>query len=261
MTRRIFTNAANAIIGMVNAEVEGEKNKKPQIAATMFGITEPCVMKAKSLLEKEGFEVVVFHAVGTGGMAMEELIERGEIDGVLDVTTTELADELCGGVFSAGATRLDAAGKRGIPQVIVPGALDMVNFWAPETVPEKYRNRVFYRHNPQITLMRTNEEENKRLGRIIAEKANNARGPTSIVLPLKGFSKYDRLKGVMAVDIKGKQIGRWYNQEADNAFIESLKNSIDPSKVEIVEINAHINDDAFAEQLAKIFKKLWAATH
>lgn len=257
MTRRIFTNAANAIIGMVNAEAEEEENKKLQIAATMFGVTEPCLMKAKSLLEKEGYEVVVFHAVGTGGMAMEELIEQGEIDGVLDITTTELADELCGGVLSAGASRLEAAGKRGIPQVIVPGALDMVNFWAPETVPEKYRDRVFYRHNPQITLMRTTKEENKKLGRIIAEKVNNARGPTSIVLPLKGFSKYDQLNGVLAVDIKGKQIGRWYNPEADKAFIESLKKSVDPSKIEIVEINAHINDDVFAEQLARIFKKLW----
>jgi len=255
MTKRIFTKAANAVVGMVNVEME-EEDKKLQIAATMFGVTQPCVMRAKWLLEKEGFEVVIFHTVGTGGMAMEELIEQEEIDGVLDITTTELADELCDGIFSAGPNRLEAAGKKGIPQIIVPGSLDMVNFWAPETIPEKYRKRVFYRHNPQITLMRTNEEENRELGKVIADKLNKTKGPTSILIPLKGFSAYDKSDGVFGVDFKGKKIGKWYNPYANKAFIESLIVNINSSKVKVVEVDAHINDDVFAERLINVFKGL-----
>lgn len=252
--KRIFTNAANAIVAMVNVEMENAEGTL--FATTMFGVTEPCVNIVKSTLEKSGYEIVVFHAVGTGGMAMEELIIEGKINGVLDITTTELADELCGGVFSAGPKRLEAAGRMGIPQVIAPGAIDMVNFWAPETVPKKYRKRKFYRHNPQITLMRTNKKENKKLGEIIADKANRARGPTAIILPLKGFSKYDSPNGPQAINIKGEPFGQWFDPEADAAFIRSIKKNINYSKVDLVEVDAHINDYKFAREVVEVFKEL-----
>ncbi len=149
---------------------------KPLIAATMFGVTTPCVTKAREVLEAAGYEVLVFHATGTGGQTMEALIRAGFVAGVLDITTTELADELVGGVLSAGPNRLEAAGEMGIPQIVSAGALDMVNFGAPETIPAKYADRTFYRHNPLVTLMRTTIEENAALGRIIAEKLNKRPG-------------------------------------------------------------------------------------
>src|SRR5207237_4187882 len=195
---------------------EGKSSDKPLITATMFGVTTPCVEAARKHIEQSGYEVLVFHATGTGGMTMESFIKDGIIAGVLDITTTELADELVGGILSAGKDRLTAAALRGIPQVISVGALDMVNFGPRETVPEKFKERLFYQHNPNVTLMRTTPAENDKLGKEIAEKASAAQGPTAILLPLKGVS---------AIDREGQPFC-W--PEADQALFQSIRNWVGP---------------------------------
>lgn len=215
---------------------EGAGNDKPLIAATMFGVTTPCVNHAREILEAAGYEVLVFHATGNGGEAMEGLIADGLIAGVLDITTTELADELVGGVLSAGPTRLTAAGKRGVPQVISVGALDMVNFGPPATVPEKFRERLFYQHNPTVTLMRTTVEENRALGEEIGRKAAAAVGPTAILLPLRGVS---------AIDAEGKPFDSPAAREALFAGIRATCGA-----VEVIELDRHINDPEFATACA-----------
>src|SRR5712692_7581739 len=178
----------------------------------MFGNTTPCVETARAILEKHGFEVLVFHAVGSGGQTMESLIEAGQAAGVLDVTTTEWADELVGGVMSAGPNRLEAAARTGTPAVIAPGCLDIVNFWAPETLPERFRSRRIYQHNPKQTLVRTTPEENVELGRIIASKLNMSIGPVAVYLPLRGIS---------VISAPG---GPYYWPEADAALFDALRN-------------------------------------
>ncbi len=238
LSRQIFANAAGAIVGMVNAESSAAAADKPLIAATMFGVTTPCVTKAREVLEAAGYEVLVFHATGTGGQAMEALAKGGFLTGVLDVTTTELADELVGGVLSAGPDRLEAAGETGVPQVVVPGALDMVNFGPPDTVPEEFRNRQFYQHNPTVTLMRTTPEETAELGRIMARKLSEAKGPTTVLIPTQGVS---------AIDQTGQPFD---SPEARTAWVENLKAHIG-NNVTVMEIDAHINDDEFATQLAQ----------
>ena len=238
ISRQILTNAANAIVGMINKEpLVTDHEDKPLIAATMFGVTTPCVTKAREILEENGYEVLVFHATGTGGRAMEDLIRSGFIVGVLDTTTTELADELVGGVLTAGPNRLEAAGEVGIPQVIVPGALDMVNFASPDTIPEKFQDRKFYQHNPTVTLMRTTVEENAELGKIMAEKLNRAKSPTTVIIPTKGVS---------AIDKDGQP---FYSPEAIQAWTTNLKANLN-QKVNLIEAKSHINDDDFAEKLA-----------
>lgn len=243
LSRRILGNAARAVAGMVKAEKEEGLEDKPIIAATMFGVTTPCVTTAREYLESRGYEVLVFHATGSGGRAMEGLIEDGFVNGVLDITTTEWCDELVGGVLSAGPHRLEAAGRRGIPQVVSVGALDMVNFGPPETVPEKFKGRRFYRHNPTVTLMRTIPEECAELGRIIAEKLNAATGPTVVVLPLKGVSM---------IDAEGKP---FYDPEADAALFDALREHLRP-EIRLVELDNHINDPEFALTMAKILEEL-----
>jgi len=245
ISRTVLSNAAHAMIGMVREDAPGANatrlaspfvglEEKPLITATMFGVTTPCVEACRKVMENNGFEVLVFHATGAGGMTMESFIKDGLISGVLDITTTELADELVGGVLSAGPDRLTAAALRGVPQVISLGALDMVNFGPPDTVPEEFRGRRFYQHNPTVTLMRTTPEENDRLGKEIAEKASAARGPTVVLVPLGGVS---------AIDAEGKPF--WW-PEADTALFQSLRNWISP-RVEMIELDMHINDPAFAE--------------
>ena len=233
VSRRIIGNAAGAICGMVASEPAGALNQKPAIAATMFGVTTPCVTAARRLLEERGYEVLVFHATGAGGQAMEQLIEDGAFRAVLDMTTTELADELVGGVMSAGPHRLEAAGRKGIPQLVCPGAIDMVNFGPVETVPPQFRSRNLYVHNPSVTLMRTTPEECAEIGRITATKLNRASGPVTVLIPLQGVSAIDKIGAP------------FYSQEALDAYRRALKASLSPT-IRLVELDAHINDEGFA---------------
>ena len=245
ISRTIFTNAAGAICGMVTGEVAPTDEEKPLIAATMFGNTTRAVDNAREIMEAGGYEVLVFHATGTGGRTMEALIESGFFAGVLDITTTEWADEVCGGVLSAGPHRLEAAAKAGVPQVVTPACIDMCNFWAPETVPAKYQDRLFYKWNPNVTLMRTNIEENQRMGELFAEKFNMAKGPIKVFIPMGGFSE---------VDYPDKPF--WW-PEANQAFVDELKKHLRPDIP--VEISAKdVNDPEFsgkvAEQLLEFLK-------
>lgn len=238
ISMEIFSNAVNAVVGMVKNKKPLAHENKPIIAATMFGVTTPCIKTAKAYLEEQGYEVLVFHATGTGGRTMETLINAGFIKGVLDITTTEWCDELFGGVLNAGSHRLEAAGACGVPQVVSVGALDMVNFGPLDTVPEQYRGRNLYKHNPTVTLMRTTKEENIRLGEVIAEKLNAAKSPTALMLPLRGVS---------AIDGEGQPFS---DPEADKALFDTLRANIG-SNVELIELDSNVNDDAFALAAAK----------
>jgi uncharacterized protein (UPF0261 family) len=237
ISRRVFANAAGAICGMVEQPVP-ESEDKPIVAATMFGVTTPCVTSMRQVLEKQGYEVLVFHATGSGGRAMEGLIEDGYVRAVADVTTTEWCDELVGGVLSAGPTRLDAAAKAGIPQVVSAGALDMVNFGGIETVPAAFKERTLYKHNDQVTLMRTTPEECASLGKIIANKLNQVTGPAAFFIPLKGVSM---------IDAEGQP---FYSPEADEALFDALRDGLDRDKVTLIELDMHINDPEFAASMA-----------
>ena len=237
ISRRIIANAVGAVCGMVEQTVP-EAEDRPLIATTMFGVTTPCLDRVRERLEAEGYEVLVFHATGSGGRAMEALIDSGFIAGVADVTTTEWCDELVGGVLSAGPHRLEAAARAGLPQVVSCGALDMVNFWAVDTVPEPFKHRTLYRHNANVTLMRTTPDECAALGRIIAEKLNRATGPTTLLIPLQGVS---------AIDRDGQP---FHDPAADAALFQALRDHLDAS-VTRVELDLHINDPAFADAIAE----------
>ncbi len=237
ISRQVFARAAGAVCGMVHTQVP-QGQDKPLIAASMFGNTTPAVDAARAILEKHGYEVLVFHCTGTGGRTMESLIDSGQIAGVLDITTTEWADELVGGVLSAGPTRLEAAARRGVPAVVAPGCLDMVNFWAPRTIPSKFQGRTFYPHNPNVTLMRTTVEENGRLGEILAQKLNASEGPVSVVFPRKGLSM---------IDAPGQP---FWLPEADEALFASLKSNLRPD-IPLIELDCNINDPMFAERCAR----------
>jgi uncharacterized protein (UPF0261 family) len=239
ISRPILTNAARAVAGMVSlpsarADAGGDK---PMVAVTMFGVTTRCVMRAKEQLEKAGYETLVFHATGNGGQAMETLIAEGLIAGVLDLTTTELADELCGGFLTAGPDRLTAAGKAGVPQVVSVGAVDMVNFYAPDSVPAQYKGRKFYPHNPVVTLMRTTPEENARIGADLGKKVAAAKGPKAILLPKKGVS---------AIDAAGQPFD---DPEARLSLTSAIRQHA--KGVEISELDHHINDPEFADAAAR----------
>ncbi len=236
ISRNVLLQAAGAVCGMVDIEPETTEDR-PIIAATMFGNTTPAVETSRKILENAGFEVIVFPCTGTSGMILEELVGSDYISGVLDITTTEWADELVGGVLAAGKTRLNAAARKGIPQVVVPGCLDMVNFWQPDTVPDKFKNRKFYPHNPDITLMRTNIEENRSLGKIIASKLNNSTGPVAVFIPLHGLSM---------IDAPGEPF--WW-PEADGALFHSIKEHI-REDIPVTEMENNINDQEFAEACA-----------
>ncbi|MFB6296627.1 MAG: Tm-1-like ATP-binding domain-containing protein [Halobacteriales archaeon] len=238
LSRQVIANAALAVVGMVANDPEVEVEEKPTVGITMFGVTTPCVQHAREVLEERGYETIVFHATGTGGRAMENLIREGVIDGVLDVTTTERADELVGGVLSAGPNRLDAAGEEGVPQVVSVGALDMVNFGPRDSVPAEFEGRQFHVHNPQVTLMRTTPEENAELGGIIAEKLNAATGPTALALPLGGVSM---------LDAEGED---FHDPEADRALFDALRDGLDPD-VDLIEMETDVNDEAFAEAIVE----------
>jgi uncharacterized protein (UPF0261 family) len=233
ISARILANAAGAMAGMVNAPEVELPRERPLIAATMFGVTTPAVTIARESLERRGYEVLVFHATGTGGMAMEGLIDSDFIAGVLDITTTELCDRLVGGVLPAGPERLEVAGRKGLPEVVSLGALDMVNFGARETVPPEFADRNLYVHNPSVTLMRTTPEECAELGRIIARKLASARGPVALFVPLRGVS---------AIDVEG---GPFHDPAADEALFDALRRHLPPN-VELHELEHNINDPEFA---------------
>lgn len=246
VSKVIFRNAVLAIAGMVKLKEKLEKEKdkdkgeeRPLVAATMFGVTTPCVNYAKDYLEKKGYEVLVFHATGTGGKTMEALASAGFFKGILDMTTTEWCDEVVGGVLSAGPNRCEAAAKNGIPQVVSTGALDMVNFGPYHTVPEPFIGRNLYKHNPTVTLMRTTVEENVQIANKLVEKLNMAAGKTTLILPLKGVS---------AIDGEGQP---FYGPKEDKALFETLKNGINKAVVEVIEMENNINDPEFAEAAAQ----------
>jgi len=243
ISARILTNAAGAIAGMVKAQAPPVAEAKPLVTASMFGVTTPSVTRARERLEELGYEVLVFHATGTGGQSMEALARGGFLAGVLDITTTELADDLVGGVLSAGPDRLEAAGELGLPQVVSLGALDMVNFGPRETVPPQFESRNLYVHNPTVTLMRTTPDECRELGRRIGRKLSAARGPTALFVPLKGVSM---------IAVEGQP---FHDAEADEALLAGLHETLEPS-VEVHEEDTDINDPTFAEAMANRLHEL-----
>jgi len=237
LSKTIISNAAGAICGMVR-QTAPESDSRPLIAATMFGVTTPYVNTFREELAKSGYETVVFHATGSGGRAMEGLIKDGYFAAVADVTTTEWCDEVVGGVLSAGPDRLEAAATAGVPQVISVGALDMVNFHAMNTVPEKFKNRNLYKHNPTVTLMRTTPEECTEIGKRIAEKLNMSAAPVVLMLPLKGVS---------ALDHEGQP---FYDSSANKALFDSLRKHVTPN-IQVVELDMHINNPEFGIATAR----------
>jgi len=237
ISRGVLARAAAAVGAMAGVTVPDAADR-PLIAASMFGNTTTCVEMARASLESHGFEVLVFHATGVGGQTMESLIDAGHIAGVLDVTTTEWADEVAGGVMSAGSARLEAAARTGTPAVVAPGCLDMVNFWAPDTVPGRHRARRFYQHNANVTLMRTTPDENAELGRIIAERLNASCGPVSVYLPLLGLS---------VISAPG---GPFHWPEADEALFQALRAHLRP-EIPVHALDANINDPVFAAAMVQ----------
>jgi len=236
ISRRILGEAAAAIAGMIRWPAEDGHDDRPLVCATMFGVTTPCVERAREVIEAAGYEVLVFHATGGGGQAMESLIAEGLISGVLDMTTTELADELVGGTLSAGPNRLTAAATHGVPQVVSVGATDMVNFGTPDSVPDRFAERTFYQHNPTVTLMRTTADENRQLGSEIARKVSAGK-QSSIMLPLKGVS---------AIDCKGQPFD---DPAARDALFEAIRAG--SQETEVIQLDQHINDPEFAEAAAE----------
>jgi uncharacterized protein (UPF0261 family) len=246
ITRQVLGGAARAMAGMVLLATDNAAaGERPLVAATMFGVTTPCVEQAKAILERAGYEVLVFHATGSGGQAMESLIEEGLIAGVLDITTTELADEWVGGVLSAGPDRLTAAAKRGVPQVVSVGATDMVNFHSPASVPERFHGRTFYHHNPNVTLMRTTREECAQIGADMGRKLSAAVGPVAVLLPSQGVSAIDRAG--QPFDDPG----------ARRALFAALRDN--GPNLEIRELDCHINDAQFAIAAAQRLLALMGA--
>jgi uncharacterized protein (UPF0261 family) len=236
VSRLILTRAAGAICGMVEMTPPPAQDK-PIVVASMFGNTTKCVEHARGILEGAGYEVLVFHATGTGGRSMEALIASGLVAGVLDLTTTEWADELVGGFLSAGPTRLEAAARAGIPAVVAPGCLDMVNFFGPDTVPAKFAGRILYQHNPQVTLMRTNAEECAQLGRILGVKLNISTGPVAVLIPKKAIS---------IISAAGQP---FHDPSADQALFDEIRANL-RKDIEVQELDCEINDPAFAEAAA-----------
>lgn len=237
ISRSVFTRAAAIVSAMTAARPAGDPADRPTIAASMFGNTTTLVEAARARFEREAFEVLVFHATGTGGRTMENLVRSGFIDGVFDATTTELADQLAGGVMAADDDRLLGAARRGIPAVVAPGCLDMVNFWAPETVPARFTGRRFYQHAPNVTLMRTTPEECHILGTRLAARVNESTAPAAIFLPRRGLS------------VIGEAGGPFHWPEADAALFDAIRAVVRPG-IELHELDCAINDPAFADAMA-----------
>lgn len=243
----VLARAADACAGMVTGAPLPEHGRGPSIACTMFGVTTACVTAVHDKLIGHHNEVHVFHANGTGGRTLEAMIRSGFFTAVADITTTELADELLGGVCSAGPNRLEAAAQAGVPQVVSVGALDMVNFGAPETVPTRFANRLFHAHNPAVTLMRTNAEECAELGRIIAGKLNRATAFTEVLVPAQGFSQ---------ISTAG---GPFYDPGADEALIDALREHLEPT-IPLRVLDAAINDPSFALEITNTLSRALSTT-
>ncbi len=243
ISRRIYTNAAAALAGMVEQGEVLAEGGKPLITASMFGNTTACIQRAQKALEDHGYEVLVFHATGTGGKTMESLIADGFITANLDLTTTELADHVCGGVLDAGADRLMAAPRAGAPTVLAPGCVDMCNFWAPETVPARYAGRQFYQWNPNITLMRTTPDENRVIGEWIARAANASTGPVAVLIPLNGVSQLDSPGGA------------FWDPDADRACYDAIRANLNPN-IPYIELDANINDPEFADKAVELLLEM-----
>ncbi|MEO7838188.1 MAG: Tm-1-like ATP-binding domain-containing protein [Anaerolineales bacterium] len=235
ISRRIYTNAAAAMVGMVQQEIPHVDEEKSLITASMFGNTTPCITYAREILDGKNYEVLVFHATGTGGRTMEELIADGYITANLDLTTTELADEVCGGVLSAGPDRLMAAARAGTPTVLAPGCVDMANFRSRGDMPQEHQSRLLYEWNPNVTLMRTKVDENRIIGEMIARAANASTGPVAVLIPLQGVSQLDSPGGA------------FWDPEADGACFTAIKEHLNPD-IPFIEMDNNINDPAFAEK-------------
>jgi uncharacterized protein (UPF0261 family) len=245
VSTRVLANAAAAMAGMVSQPILDQGQSKAAVCMTMFGVTTPCVNMVRQQLESKGFDSLVFHATGAGGRAMENLVASGMISGVLDITTTEVADEIAGGVFPCGPDRFDKTLLSGIPLVVSLGAMDMVNFGGIETVPEKYRNRKLHVHNAQVTLMRTNVEENIKIGEWIAAKLNRSTAPVALLIPQGGLS---------LLDVPG---GVFYDPEANQALFDSLLRGVATNETRVIETHPYaINSPEFAEKLLAAYYRL-----
>lgn len=243
ISAQVLSNAAAAMAGMVNAPPLPETGDRKLIAASMFGVTTPCVTEGRRLLEEAGYEVLTFHMTGTGGRTLEQLVDNGLVSGVLDITTTELADELVGGVLSAGPVRLARSGNPLVPRVVSVGALDMVNFGPKETVPPQFRERNLYVHNATVTLMRTTPAECAELGRILAERVSALEAPVAVLLPLEGIS---------SIAVAG---GVFHDPEADAALFGAIRQHLKPH-VRLEEMQTHVNDPAFAARAVALLGEL-----
>ncbi|OYP29381.1 Tm-1-like ATP-binding domain-containing protein [Rhodopirellula sp. MGV] len=247
VSKAVFANAAGAIVGMVRRNGI-ERARKQTLAMTMFGVTTPCVTSVREAFEMSGYDCLVFHATGTGGRAMERLVGSGMIDGVLDITTTEVADQIAGGVFPCGEHRFEATLHARLPLVLSLGALDMVNFGTRNSVPDRYQGRLFHVHNEQVTLMRTDENENRQSARWIADKLNRSTSPLTVVIPEGGVS---------ALDAPGQA---FYNPEVDRVLFDELEESLLVSESRrVVRSPFHINDPEFAACLIDEYNKLIAS--
>jgi uncharacterized protein (UPF0261 family) len=240
LTSSVLTNAAGAIIGMVEIE-KPEVNNKPIVVISMNGTVTDCGLAVKAMLEKNGYQVLVFHTIGTGGEALEEYVKSNKVHAVIELGVNEITNDFMGGLASSGPDRLTAAGNRGAPQVVVPGSADFINFLGPETVPQKYKKRKIYSHNPQATLIRTNVRDNRLLGKAIADKLNRSRGPVVVLLPRKGLSTLDR-----------KEKPFW-DPEADKVLFDTLKKYLHPG-IPLIDLDAYINDPEFAQQIFTAFE-------
>lgn len=239
VSAEVIRNAAAAIVAMARRfeEEAGHGSTRPAIGATMYGSTTPCVARARQWLEGAGYEVVTFHATGAGGRSMEALLHSGHLTGVLDVTTTELMDEVAGGTLTAGPDRLEAAGELGLPQVVSLGGADQITFTPPSAVPDSFQSRNLYRHNPSVTLAGPNPAECRRFGALLVEKLSRAKGPTTLFVPLRGTSSYSVVGAV------------FHDPEANQAMIESIREHADT--LDVVEMDTDINDPAFALAMAQ----------